>query len=138
MSSLDAQFSKHGDLCSYIFTGYPNLVLVVTVASAVGSLIPSADSPHAAVFHSEVRGIGGGYSNLLYAPGAMYPVFGLVTNYLIYGSAVIFYDSPVLAVVVVNHIEELTWQLEKQITLVGQREYSVYTVIISINLIVTE
>jgi hypothetical protein len=90
------------------FTGYPNLILVVTVASAVGSLIPSADSPDAAVFHFEVRGISGGYSNLLYAPGAMYPVFGLVTNYLIYESAVIFYDSPVLAVVVVNHIEELT------------------------------
>jgi hypothetical protein len=120
------------------FTGYPNLVLVVTVASAVGSLIPSADSPDAAVFHSEVRGIGGGYSNLLYAPGAMYPVFGLVTNYLIYESAVIFYDSPVLAVLVVNHIEELTSQLEKQITLIEQREYSVCTVLISINLTVTE
>jgi membrane-bound metal-dependent hydrolase YbcI (DUF457 family) len=75
------------------FTDYPNLVLVVLVGSAVGSLIPDADSPDAAIFHSEVRGLSGGYSNLLNAPGALYPVFGFATKYLIYKPAVLFYDT---------------------------------------------
>lgn len=78
-----------------LFPLNPLAVLLILVGSAIGSLVPDADSPDAAVFHSEVRGLGDGLSDLLNAPAALYPVFGFVTKYLIYKPAVIFYDQVV-------------------------------------------
>ena len=76
-----------------LFTLFPNETLVVLVGSAVGSLIPDADSPDAAIFHSEVRGLGDGIADLLNATAILFPAFGYVTKYLIYKPAVWFYDE---------------------------------------------
>ena len=75
-----------------LFTQFPNAVLVVLVGAAVGSLIPDADSPDAAIFHSEVKGLKGGYSEVVNAAAIVFPAFGFVTKYLIYKPAVWFYD----------------------------------------------
>ena len=78
-----------------IFPAFPIAALLAFVGTAIGSLIPDADSPDAAIFHTEVRGVGGGLSDLLNAPAPLYPVFGNVTKYLIYKPAVWFYDEVV-------------------------------------------
>lgn len=74
------------------FSLYPIPVLLVLTGTAIGSLIPDADSPDAAIFHNEVKGLSGGYSNLLNATAVLNPIFGFVTKYLIYKPAVKFYD----------------------------------------------
>lgn len=74
-----------------LFSLYPMLTLIALVGTAIGSLIPDADSPDAAIFHSEVRGV----NDLLNAPAVLYPVFGYVTKYLIYKPVVNFYDTVV-------------------------------------------
>lgn len=78
-----------------MFTLYPNATLVLLVGAAIGSLIPDADSPDAAIFHSEVKGLKGGTSDLMNAPAILFPPFGFVTKYLIYKPAVAFYDRVV-------------------------------------------
>lgn len=75
-----------------LFTLFPNEVLVVLVGTAVGSLIPDADSPDAAIFHPEVRGLEGGFTEILNAAAIVFPAFGYVTRYLIYKPAVLFFD----------------------------------------------
>lgn len=74
-----------------LFTLYPMLAMVALVGAAIGSLIPDADSPDAAIFHQEVRGV----NDLLNAPGVLYPAFGYVTKFLIYKPVVRFYDTMV-------------------------------------------
>ena len=76
-----------------VFALAPEATILVLVGAAIGSLIPDADSPDAAIFHDEVRGLKGGASDLANAPGVLYPVFGYVTKYLIYKPAVRFYDA---------------------------------------------
>lgn len=72
-----------------LFTPYPGLSMIALVGAAIGSLIPDADSPDAAIFHQEVRGV----SDLLNAPAVLYPAFGYVTKYFIYKPVVTFYDT---------------------------------------------
>lgn len=77
-----------------LFTLYPTAVLLALAGAAIGSLIPDADSPDAAIFHTEVRGMKKeGFSSLLNAAAALNPVFGYPTKFLIYKPAVKFYDS---------------------------------------------
>ena len=76
-----------------LFTRYPTVVLVALVGTAIGSLIPDADSPDAAIFHMNVSGLRGGIGSVLNSIGILYPVFGYVTKYLIYKPSVQFYDS---------------------------------------------
>lgn len=72
-----------------LFTLYPNATLLALLGAAIGSLIPDADSPDAAIFHTEVRGMKKeGFSNLLNAAAVLNPVFGYATKYLIYKPAV--------------------------------------------------
>jgi membrane-bound metal-dependent hydrolase YbcI (DUF457 family) len=78
-----------------LFMLYPIPVLIILTGTAIGSLIPDADSPDAAIFHSEVKGLTGGYSNLINVVAILNPVFGFGTKYLIYKPAVRFYDSVV-------------------------------------------
>lgn len=79
-----------------LFPRYPNAVLLALSGATIGSLIPDADSPDAAIFHPEVRGMKqDGFSNLLNAVTVLNPVFGYVTKYLIYKPAVTFYDAVV-------------------------------------------
>lgn len=77
------------------FTVAPEFVLLVLTGTAIGSLIPDADSPDAAIFHGEVKGMKGGFSDLLNAVTVLNPVFGFVTKYLIYKPSVWFYDTVV-------------------------------------------
>ncbi len=74
-----------------LLTLYPVLCLIALVGTAIGSLIPDADSPDAAIFHQKVRGV----NDLLNAPAVLYPAFGYVTKYLIYKPIVKIYDSVV-------------------------------------------
>ena len=76
-----------------LFTLYPTFVVVALVGTAVGSLIPDADSPDAAIFHTRVSGLRGGIGDVLNSIGVLYPVFGYVTKYLIYRPSVKFYDA---------------------------------------------
>ena len=76
-----------------LFTLYPTAVLVALVGTAIGSLIPDADSPDAAIFHTKVSGLRGGIGGVLNSIGVLYPVFGYVTKYLIYKPSVKFYDA---------------------------------------------
>lgn len=78
---------------SPLFAHYPNAVLVAIVGTAVGSLIPDADSPDAAIFHPEVRGLKGTSGEVLNAVAPLFPAFGYVTKYLIYKPAVKAYDA---------------------------------------------
>jgi membrane-bound metal-dependent hydrolase YbcI (DUF457 family) len=78
-----------------LFTLYPNAVLVALVGASIGSLIPDADSPDAAIFHTEVRGLRGSIGKVLNSFGVLYPIFGYITKYLIYKPAVKFYDTVV-------------------------------------------
>ncbi|MFB6095750.1 MAG: metal-dependent hydrolase [Halodesulfurarchaeum sp.] len=80
-----------------LFPIYPLVTIVALVGTAIGSLIPDADSQDAAIFHTEVSGIRGDLGDLVNAPGVLYPVFGYVTKYLIYKPAVAFYDRVVFA-----------------------------------------
>lgn len=75
-----------------LFPTLPRLVIVAIAGAAIGSLVPDADSPDAAIFHQEVRGIEGSNAEVLNALGILYPVFGYATKYLIYKPAVAFYD----------------------------------------------
>lgn len=77
-----------------LFAVYPNAVILALVGAAIGSLIPDADSPDAAIFHSEVKGLKkSGFGGLLNVTAALNPVFGYPTKYLIYKPAVKFYDE---------------------------------------------
>lgn len=76
-----------------LFTVYPVAVLVAILGSAIGSLIPDADSSDAAIFHAEVQGLEGGYTELLNVMAVLNPAFGYVTKYLIYKPVVIIYDE---------------------------------------------
>lgn len=78
-----------------IFPVFPLISILALVGTAIGSLIPDADSPDAAIFHTEVRGMGDGVNDLLNATAPLYPIFGKVTKYLIYKPAVRFYDEVV-------------------------------------------
>lgn len=78
-----------------LFPTHPNETLLVLTGTAIGSLIPDADSPDAAIFHEEVKGLEGGYSNILNAAAFLNPVFGYTTKYAVYKPAVWFYDSVV-------------------------------------------
>lgn len=75
-----------------VFATYPLLVMIAISGTAIGSLIPDADSEDAAIFHTKVRGIGGSRAQILQVLGIVYPVFGYATKYLIYKPSVIFYD----------------------------------------------
>lgn len=70
----------------------PLAVIVFVVAVAIGSLLPDADSPDAAIFHTEVRGLRGSRGEVLNAIGPLLPVFGYTTRYLVYRPAVIVAD----------------------------------------------
>lgn len=76
-----------------LFIHHPLPVLLVLAGTAIGSVIPDADSPDATVFHQEVRGLNGSAGEPLQAVAAFFPAFGYVTKYLIYKPAVKLYDS---------------------------------------------
>lgn len=76
-----------------LFTTYPNVVLLAIAGCAIGSLVPDADSPDAAIFHPEVRGLKGSRGEALNAIAPIFPAFGYTTKYLIYKPAVKLYDA---------------------------------------------
>lgn len=76
-----------------LFTSYPHFVMLALLGAAIGSLVPDADSPDAAIFHSEVKGLKkDSFSDLVQITAVLNPIFGYVTKYLIYKPAVKFYD----------------------------------------------
>jgi len=75
-----------------LFTLYPNAMLVAIVGTAIGSLVPDADSPDAAIFHTRVGGIRGDLGTVVNSIGFLFPAFGYPTKYLIYKPSVMFYD----------------------------------------------
>lgn len=79
------------------FFQYPELVLVIIIGVAIGSLVPDADSPDAAIFHEKVKGIKGELSqviNGLIAP--LFPIFGYTTKYLIYKPSILIFGRTLL------------------------------------------
>lgn len=76
-----------------LFPLHPHETLLIFTGTAIGSLVPDADSPDAAIFHDEVKGLSGGYGEILNAIAILNPVFGYTTKYLIYKPAVKFYDK---------------------------------------------
>lgn len=75
-----------------LFTLYPTAMLVAVVGAAIGSLVPDADSPDAAIFHPRVRGVRGDLGKIVNSIGVLFPAFGYPTKYLIYEPSVTFYD----------------------------------------------
>lgn len=76
---------------------FPELVLVIIIGVAIGSLVPDADSPDAAIFHEKVKGIKGELGqaiNGLIAP--LFPIFGYATKYLIYKPAIFIFGRTLL------------------------------------------
>lgn len=63
-------------------------MLVALVGTAIGSLIPDAGSPNAAIFHTKVSGLRGDIGDVMNSIGILYPAFGYVTKYLIYKPSV--------------------------------------------------
>ena len=79
------------------FTENSELFFLILVGVAVGSLIPDADSPDAAIFHEKVRGIKGNIGktiNNLIAP--IFPIFGWITKYAIYKPAIFIFGRTLL------------------------------------------
>ena len=79
------------------FFQYPELVLVIIIGVAIGSLVPDADSPDAAIFHEKVKGIRGELGqviNGLIAP--LFPIFGYATKYLVYKPAIYIFGRTLL------------------------------------------
>lgn len=73
------------------------LTLIVLIGIAIGSLIPDADSPDAAIFHEHIRGIPGNLGKLvnnLFA--GLFPIFGIITKYAIYIPAVFVLGHTIL------------------------------------------
>lgn len=76
---------------------YPELVLVIIIGVAIGSLVPDADSPDAAIFHEKVKGIKGELGqviNGLIAP--LFPIFGYTAKYLVYKPAIYIFGRTLL------------------------------------------
>jgi len=78
------------------FKDRPELTLVVLLGVAIGSLIPDSDSPDAAIFHDKVyiKGNLGVIINGLFAH--LFPIFGFITKYMIYGPAVFIFGNTIL------------------------------------------
>ncbi|MBE0516372.1 MAG: metal-dependent hydrolase [Methanophagales archaeon] len=79
------------------FLQYPELTLLVVIGIAIGSLVPDADSPDAAIFHEKVKGVKGELGQLingLIAP--LFPIFGYTTKYLVYKPAVYVFGRTLL------------------------------------------
>jgi membrane-bound metal-dependent hydrolase YbcI (DUF457 family) len=78
------------------FQDNPELTLVILIGVAVGSLVPDADSPDAAIFHERVhvKGKLGTIINGLISP--LFPIFGTVTKYAIYKPAVLIFGNTIL------------------------------------------
>jgi membrane-bound metal-dependent hydrolase YbcI (DUF457 family) len=72
------------------------LILVISIGVAIGSLMPDADSPDAAIFHEklDVKGTLGKIINRLFAP--LFPIFGYTTKYAIYKPAVFIFGNTFL------------------------------------------
>ncbi|GEM_PF-260267 len=72
------------------------LTLVILIGIAIGSLIPDADSPDAAIFHEKVyvKGNLGKIINGLFAP--LFPLFGYTTKYAIYKPSVFIFAKTFL------------------------------------------
>jgi membrane-bound metal-dependent hydrolase YbcI (DUF457 family) len=61
------------------------LVIFLLIIIAIGSLVPDADSPDAAIFHSKIVGIKGKLGVIINGIiGPILPAFGWVTRWLIY------------------------------------------------------
>lgn len=76
---------------------YPELVLVIIIGVAIGSLVPDADSQDATIFHGKVKGIKGELGqviNGLIAP--LFPIFGYTTKYLIYKPSILIFGRILL------------------------------------------
>ncbi len=72
------------------------LTLVILIGVAIGSLMPDADSPDAAIFHEKVhiKGNLGKIINGLFAP--LFSLFGRTTKYAIYKPAVFIFGKTFL------------------------------------------
>ncbi len=71
------------------FNQQPELVFLMILGVAIGSLVPDADSPDAAIFHEKIKGVKGDVGKIVnnwIAP--FFPIFGWITKYLIYKPAV--------------------------------------------------
>jgi len=80
-----------------ILIEHSGLFFLVILGVAVGSLMPDADSPDAAIFHEKLRGMKGNiaqFINNLIAP--IFPIFGWVTKYAIYKPAVFIFGRTIL------------------------------------------
>lgn len=74
-------------------------MLIITLLSgvAIGSLVPDADSPDAAIFHQRVKGLKGPAGDIINAIVGMFlPAFGWVTKYLIYHPAIFIFGNTIL------------------------------------------
>ncbi len=73
------------------------LTLILLMGIAIGSLIPDADSPDAAIFHEKIKGVKGDLGKLInhfFAP--IFPLFGYVTKYAIYRPSIFIFGRTFL------------------------------------------
>ena len=76
-----------------LFSIHPHETLLVFAGTIIGSLVPDAASPDAAILHGEIKGLSGGFSDILNAIAVLNPVFGNTTKYLTYKPTVKFNDN---------------------------------------------
>jgi len=78
------------------FEKYSELTLFVLIGVAIGSLIPDADSPDAAIFHEKIHvgGNVGAVINNVVSP--LFPAFGYITKYAIYKPSVYIFGATFL------------------------------------------
>jgi inner membrane protein len=60
------------------------LIIYMLIGVVIGSLVPDADSPDAAIFHDKIRGLKGYTKMISYYVGLVLPLFGNVTKHAIY------------------------------------------------------
>lgn len=76
----------------------PILALLGIAGVGIGSLLPDVDSPDAAIYHQEVRGLSGTPGDVINSSLApVFPLFAYMTEYLVFKPAVYVYDTIVFA-----------------------------------------
>lgn len=69
----------------YLSGTHTGLFILALISIGIGSLAPDADSPDAAIFHNNVRGLKGDSKNIINTfIGPFLPAFSFVIKYLIY------------------------------------------------------
>ena len=76
-----------------LLTVRPILALLGLAGVTIGSLLPDVDSPDAAIYHTEVRGMGGTAGDLVNSLAPIFPIFAYTVEYLIYKPSVYILDQ---------------------------------------------